>query len=105
MVKAFTTFNALDRGLVFEVVQRTFSCYDVDVAEILQEVGQKVEDPLDIDIQVPMEALHAFTVLGIPVGPVVAVDYLDEHQKELAEKWLRALGRNHAHDQSVEVNA
>ncbi len=93
------------QGLGIEVVQRTFSCNDVDVAKILQEVGQKVEDPLNIDIQVPMEVLHAFTLLGIPVGPVAAVDYLDEHQKELAEKWLRALGRNHAHDQSVEVDA
>jgi hypothetical protein len=34
---------------------------DVDVAEVLQEVSEQVEDSLDIDVQVPMETWHIFS--------------------------------------------
>jgi hypothetical protein len=53
----------------------------------------------------PMEAWHIFTILGEPVNPVAAVDDFDKRQQELAEEWLRALGRKHAHDDSVKIDA
>ncbi len=53
----------------------------------------------------PMEAWHIFTILGKPVNPVAAVDNVDKRQQELAEEWLRALGRKHAHDNSIKIDA
>jgi hypothetical protein len=52
-----------------------------------------------------MEAWHIFTILGKLVNPVAAVDDFDKQQQELAEEWLRALGRKHAHDYSVKIDA
>ncbi len=52
----------------------------------------------------PMEAWHIFTILGKPVNPVAAVDNFDKRQQELVEEWLRALGRKHAHDDSVKID-
>ncbi len=53
----------------------------------------------------PIEAWRIFTILGKPVNPVAAVDDFDKRQQELAEEWLRALGRKHAHDNSVKIDA
>ncbi len=52
-----------------------------------------------------MEACCIFTILGKPVNPVAAVDDFDKRQQELVEEWLRALGRKHAHDDSVKIDA
>jgi hypothetical protein len=52
-----------------------------------------------------MEAWHIFTILGKSVNPVAAVDDFHKQQQELVEEWLRALGRKHAHDDSVKIDA
>ncbi len=52
-----------------------------------------------------MEAWHISISLGKPVNPIMAVDDFDEHQQELAVKWLRTFKRKHAHDHSVGINA
>ncbi len=52
-----------------------------------------------------MEARHISIILGEPVNPITAVDYFDEHQQELAVKWLRAFKRKHAHDDSIGIDA
>ncbi len=67
-----------DKGPGVKLSDQTPSGYDIDVAKILLEIGKKVENPLDIDIQMPMEAWHIFTILGKPVNPVAAVDDFDK---------------------------
>ena len=79
------------------------SCDNVDIAKILQEVSEEVEDPLALDIQMPMEAWHTPPILCKPVNPVTAVDNLNKHQQELAEERLRALRGKHTHNDSVQV--
>jgi hypothetical protein len=53
-----------------ELRDRTSHTHDVDVGEILREIRKKVEDPLEKNIQMPMEAGHISTGLGKPISPI-----------------------------------
>ena len=83
------TLNALVKELVSssEIGRR----HDVDIGEVLQKICKEVEDSLEENIQMPMEALHISAFLGKPISPIATVNRLDKDQQELTIEWLMPL--------------
>ena len=83
--------QCLGQGTGVELRDRTPHGHDVDVGEVLRKIRKEVEDSLEENIQMPMEAWHISTVLGKPISPITTVNRLDEDQQELTIEWLRPL--------------
>jgi hypothetical protein len=77
---------------------------DVYIAKVLGKSYEFVEDPLEEDVQMPVEVWHVPTILSKPIHSIVVVEGHDEHHQELAVKWLRALERKHGHANGVRID-
>jgi hypothetical protein len=70
VIKAFMTLNTLVKDLVSSSEIGCPPVTTLTLPKFFEKSANFVEDSLDIDIQVPMEAWHISTILGKPVNSI-----------------------------------